>query len=305
MSESGYVYVAEQKDSPGYCKVGKTRNPDSREKNLSGSAMAQIDIVECVQVDDMDAVEKAFHAILPRKNRQGEWFNIETERVLPMLQCLKSKQQLEAPTQPSRPQKHSRSQAGSALPGKTPQAEFRQLIVDVLKGLGGRGHAKDVIAGVGERVDLRAGDLETYDSGQVVWENSVYWARQKLKEEGILKSNSKRGVWELAGRKGPRRKASGQKKHNRNQLRSALPGKTRQAEFRRPIVDVLKGLGGRGHAKDVIAGVGERVDLRAGDLETYDSGQVVWENSVYWARQKLKEEGILKPNSKRGVWELA
>ena len=123
MNESGYVYVAEQKDRPGYCKVGKTRNPDSREKNLSGSAMAQIDIVECVQVDDMDAVEKAFHAILPRTNRQGEWFNIETERVLPMLQCLKSKQQLEAPTQPSRPQKHSRSQAGSALPGKTPPIE--------------------------------------------------------------------------------------------------------------------------------------------------------------------------------------
>ena len=304
MNESGYIYVAEQKERPGFCKVGKTRAPGNREKSLPGSAMAQIDIVECVQVDDMDAVEKAFHEILPQTNRQGEWFNIKTERVLPMLRCLESKQQLEAPTQPSRPQKHSRSQAGSALPGKTPQAEFRQLIVDVLKGLGGRGHAKDVIAGVGERVDLRAGDLETNDNGSVVWEHSVHSARQKLKEKGILKPNSKRGVWELAGRKGPRRKASGQKKH-RNQPRSVLLGKTPQAEFRRLIVDVLKELGGCGHAKDVIAGVGERVDLRAGDLETYDSGSVVWENSVHWARQKLKEEDILKPNSKRGVWELA
>ena len=303
MSESGYIYVAEQKERPGFCKVGKTSDPGNREKSLPGSAMAQIDIVECVQVDDMDAVEKAFHEILPQTNRQGEWFNIKTERVLPMLRCLESKQQLEAPPQPSRPQKHSRSQAGSALPGKTPQAEFRRLIVDVLEELGGRGHTKDVIAGVGDRVDLRAGDRKTNDNGSVVWKHSVHSARQKLKEKGVLKPNSKRGVWELA-RQGPRRKASGQKKH-RNQSRSVRLGKTPQADFRKFIVDVLKELGGCGHANVVIAGVGERVDLRAGDREINDNGSVVWKNSVRWARQTLKEEGILKPNSKRGVWELA
>lgn len=84
------------------------------------------------------------------------------------------------------------------MPGKTPQAEFRQPILDVLEELGGRGRAKDVKARVGERVRLRSGDLAQYEGGQVVWEISVAWERQKLKDEGVLKSDSLRGWWELA-----------------------------------------------------------------------------------------------------------
>ena len=303
MSKAGYVYVAVQKDAFGFCKVGKTKDPVSRERTLAGSGLAQIDIVESVHVDDMSAVEDAFHVILPQTNRKGEWFNIDPERVLPMLRCLGSTQGQQSGQSEVERSHTTEPKQTSDLPGKTPQAVFRQLIVDVLDELGGRGHAKDVIARVGKRVHLRSRDLERYGSGQVIWENSVAWARQKLKDEGVLKSDSPRGWWELARRPSGRAKT---KKEERklSQTRNALPGRTPQVEFRRLVIDVLKELGGSGRAKEVTDRVGERAHLRSGDLERYGSGQVIWKNSVAWARQRLKDEGILKSDSPQGWWEL-
>ena len=305
MSKQGFIYVAVQKDVPGYCKVGQTVDPDTREKTLGGSGLAEIDIIESVLVEDMDAVEAAFHKILPPARRRGEWFNIETERVLPMLRCLgrtQEPQEREPRAKRTGQAPRNRSEATSDLSGKTPQAEFYQLIVDVLEELGGRGRAKDVTAQIGERVQLRTGDLEQYESGQVVWKISVAWARQKLKDEGILKPDSAYGWWELA--KTPSGRASSRKRRKPSQT-SGLPGTTPPAEFRQHIVDVLKELGGSGRTKDVTAHVGERVQLRSGDLERRKDGQLVWENAVAWARLKLKQEGILKSESPWGVWELA
>ena len=304
VSRPGFVYVAVQGERPGYCKVGKTEKPVRREKTLPGSSLAEIQIVESVRVDDMDAVEDAFHTILPQTMRQREWFNIETERVLPMLRCLGRPQ---ASDQRSGGRGAQPDRTTDNVPGKTPQAEFRQPILDALEELGGRGRAKDVRARVGERVRLRSGDLAQYEGGQVVWEISVAWERQKLKEEGVLKSDSPRGWWELATTRRRARDREGTKRRGaaqREPTASDLPGKTPQAAFRQPILDVLEELGGRGRAKDVRARVGERVLLRSGDFAQYEGGQVVWENSVAWARQKLKDEGILKSDSPWGWWEL-
>ena len=307
VSKQGFIYVAVQKDRPGYCKVGQTRDLATREGNLPGSSISEIDIVESVRVQDMDAVEKAFHKILPQTNRiKREWFNIETERVLPMLRCLGSTQREPRAEQSGGQVPHNPIRATSDLPGKTPQGEFRQPIVDVLEELGGSGRAKDVKARVGERVQLRSGDLEQYESGQVVWENSIAWARNTLKDEGILKADSPHGLWELATTlSGKGNSQAKDRCGRRSQTMSVRSGRTPQAEFRQPIVDVLEELGGRGRAEDVKARVGERVQLRSGDLEQYESGQVVWKNSIAWARNTLKDEGILKSDSPWGWWELA
>lgn len=309
VSRPGFVYVAVQGERPGYCKVGKTeKSVGRREKTLPGSSMVEIQIVESARVDDMDAVEDAFHTILPQTNRRGEWFNIETERVLPMLRCLGRTQERQPRTKRSGGRGAQADRTTANVPGKTPQAEFRQPILDALEELGGRGRAKDVKARVGEQVPLRSGDFAQLASGAVVWETSVAWERQKLKDEGVLKSDSPRGWWELAATRG---RAKGQGKHRRRgaaprePTASDLPGKTPQAAFRQPILDVLEELGGRGRAKDVRARVGEQVQLRSGDFAQYEGGQIVWENSVAWARQKLKDEGILKANSPWGWWELA
>ena len=309
MSKQGFIYVAVEEDRPGYCKVGQTTDLATRGRTLPGASQARVDIVEFVRVQDMDAVEKAFHKILPQTNRNKEWFNIETERVLPMLRCLGSTQREPCAEQSGGQVRHHPIRATSDLPGKTPQGEFRQPIVDVLEELGGSGRAKDVKARVGERVQLRSGDLEQYESGPVVWKNSIAWARNKLKDEGILKSDSPRGLWELAtalsDKGGKGNSQAKDRRGRRSQTRSVRSGRTPQAEFHQPIMDVLEELGGSGRAKDVTARVGERVQLRSGDLEQYENGQVVWESSVAWARNELKDEGILKADSPWGWWELA
>ena len=88
VSKQGYVYVAIDKGSPGLCKVGQTNNVAERERTLNGgSPKATIKIVKYVHVDDMDAIESAFHEILYYQAEKGEWFNIEEDRVLPMLEC--------------------------------------------------------------------------------------------------------------------------------------------------------------------------------------------------------------------------
>jgi hypothetical protein len=42
---------------------------------------------------------------------------------------------------------------------------------------------------------LRSGDFERISSGEERWRNAIGWTRQKLKEEGVLRSGSPYGVW--------------------------------------------------------------------------------------------------------------
>lgn len=78
-----------------------------------------------------------------------------------------------------------------------------------------------------------------------------------------------------------------------------------QSSFRQPIVNVLTRLGGRGRARDVLSGVEREMNLNQADRTKLGSGAVVWKNRVQWARLQLKDEGVLKPDSPHGWWELA
>ena len=261
MPKPGYVYVATDGEFPGHCKVGKTIDVEQRERTLNGSKMkATIKIVDSVWVDDMDTVEQAFHKILNHRRRDGEWFNIEKDDVLPMLECVAKPAELptqleyaqaergggrgdwheagwqmhcDGKTQAEIAEKFGVSQGavvamkkkmrsagrgnqeknrlrrstpkqvgnkGKERSGPTPQTAFREPIVDVLKELGGSGQAKDVIERVGLQMErqLSRADHKQLKSGATVWKNRVQWARMALKSEGILKSNSPHGLWELA-----------------------------------------------------------------------------------------------------------
>lgn len=92
----GYVYVLEDKNTYSQYKIGKTTNLAQRERDLQGAGPHDsFKIVESVQVDDMDAVEQAFHAILkrhlvPSERGKREWFNFTLDEVRPMLRCLEN-----------------------------------------------------------------------------------------------------------------------------------------------------------------------------------------------------------------------
>ncbi len=100
-------------------------------------------------------------------------------------------------------------------------------------------------------------------------------------------------------RKRGRQRAARRKKLRRGQ-------KTPEQTFVLPILTALEELGGSGAAAEVLDIVGR---LMAGtfnefDLSTLKTGQIRWRNTAQWARQKMKDQGLLADDSPRGIWEM-
>ncbi|MDE2734675.1 MAG: hypothetical protein OXI72_09815 [Gemmatimonadota bacterium] len=85
--------------------------------------------------------------------------------------------------------------------GGTPQEAFREPILRVLRRMGGKGRAREVVGKVGEMMGSRLEneiDQEPLSDGSPRWMNRCWWARNDLREEGKIRSDSPRGTWELS-----------------------------------------------------------------------------------------------------------
>jgi Mrr N-terminal domain len=89
-----------------------------------------------------------------------------------------------------------RAPLGSLLP----EEAYREPILLELLERGGTGSAKEITDAVGERVaeELTERDKEQLTSGDIRWRARVQFTRLRMKEDGLIKSGSKRGVWELS-----------------------------------------------------------------------------------------------------------
>jgi chorismate mutase len=84
---------------------------------------------------------------------------------------------------------------------RTDAATFRQLIIEVLKSRGGRAKVAEALEGVGERLKDKflPGDLEVRQDGKTpAWRNNAQWERLRMVHDGVLRSDSPNGVWELS-----------------------------------------------------------------------------------------------------------
>jgi hypothetical protein len=85
---------------------------------------------------------------------------------------------------------------------RTPQHVYYQPILQVLVEAGGSARSANVIAAVYPRVQhlLNAYDHEPLPSSpkETRWANAVAWARNDLRAQGLLISNSPQGVWEIS-----------------------------------------------------------------------------------------------------------
>lgn len=98
-----------------------------------------------------------------------------------------------APAPPQRRKRRGRVQ-------KLSQDAYRGPILAALRELGGSGSMAEVLDRVFEKVKgrLTEADRERLPSGtDVRWRNTAAWERFKMVEEGLLKSDSPRGTWEL------------------------------------------------------------------------------------------------------------
>ncbi|MBX3358827.1 MAG: winged helix-turn-helix domain-containing protein [Phycisphaeraceae bacterium] len=84
---------------------------------------------------------------------------------------------------------------------RTPEAAYREPILRVLQSMGGSGKAAEVLEKVGQMMKpkLQSVDFEPLASGpdNPRWRNAAQWARNTMVKEGLLKSDSPRGVWEV------------------------------------------------------------------------------------------------------------
>lgn len=84
--------------------------------------------------------------------------------------------------------------------------------------------------------------------------------------------------------------------------------KTHEEKFYDPILIALESLGGSAYSYQVIDIVHDllRDEFNEIDYQGMPSNpkEIRWVNTARWARQTLKNEGLLKKNSPHGVWEL-
>lgn len=84
---------------------------------------------------------------------------------------------------------------------KTNNTILRQLIIEALRHLGGSAPKNDVLKYMEEKLHgrLLPGDLEWREAtNDYVWQNNACWERNTMRNDGVLKAGSPRGIWELS-----------------------------------------------------------------------------------------------------------
>src|SRR5437899_253081 len=81
----------------------------------------------------------------------------------------------------------------------TAQREFYLPVLGVLRTLGGKARLADIYRLVGAELEdrLKPGDYAKVSGGELRWRNALRFVRLQLQRQGLLKSTSPRGYWEL------------------------------------------------------------------------------------------------------------
>ena len=116
---------------------------------------------------------------------QKEWDNLFSTRI---------------PRKPSKRKRVSRLERGL----RTPEDAFRRPILEILADIGGSASVSQVLDRVGEKMkDI----LNDYDRKPLLsephtirWRNNAQWCRNTMVQEGLLKADSPRGIWEISSK---------------------------------------------------------------------------------------------------------
>ncbi len=90
---------------------------------------------------------------------------------------------------------------------RTPEQEYYRPILQSLEELGGSAPLAEVLDRVHDIMSARLRDVDfqplASDPALPRWRNAAQWARNSMAREGLLKSDSPRGIWEIsdAGRR--------------------------------------------------------------------------------------------------------
>ena len=82
-----------------------------------------------------------------------------------------------------------------------PNSYYPQVVLQVLYEMGGGGATAEVLDLVHDKLayKFKSGDLEPpKPGGNIRWKNGAHWARNTLIKDGLMKTDSHRGWWELS-----------------------------------------------------------------------------------------------------------
>ncbi|WP_229053452.1 winged helix-turn-helix domain-containing protein [Aeromicrobium sp. Leaf350] len=81
--------------------------------------------------------------------------------------------------------------------------------------------------------------------------------------------------------------------------------RTATTAYRLAILEVMRDMGGRGEADEILAEVERRLAprLRDGDYEEVQ-GEARWRRAARFERKGMVEAGLIEPVIERGVWQL-
>jgi restriction system protein len=146
---------------------------------------------------------------------------------------------------------------------------------------------------------VQQGDVDALEE-EVERQKNLVNARNQLEVLQNLWPKLVRGSRLAKTSKLAERRPTPRKKRARGQI-------TPQQAYVLPILQVLEEMGGSGNVAEVVDRVGE---ILSDTLTELDLGQLAsrkqvrWRNAAAWARNKMKEEGLLADHSPFGVWEI-
>ena len=104
-----------------------------------------------------------------------------------------------APAKPE-PKKVIGRPVKSAVGKKLPQKEFREPLLRTLDAMGGGGTVDEIRKALYPRIRDRLTDADytRVTTGEERWWNAACWERSELVKDGLFRSDSSRGYWELS-----------------------------------------------------------------------------------------------------------
>jgi restriction system protein len=175
---------------------------NERVKQALESCIAELEsILSEINATIKRAIDEANYAHSQQLIQEAE----SVKRVIEQVARIKDGSPLDPTSMPARPFV-SRTVRHKRVVGAFPQKAYQVPILEALVELGGQAPVSKVLERVYEKVkhNLTPQDLQTLPSGgDVRWRNAAMWARNKLKDQGLIAANSPRGIWEItdAGRR--------------------------------------------------------------------------------------------------------
>ncbi len=156
------------------------------------------------------------------------------------------------------------------------------------------------------------------DQGSQALKKSDYERARQALEQGARLSAYRTRVRQVAGEWGqvrmtesrvvPARRPPPQAIRRQTASRLTAGLRTPVGDFRVPLLEALRGMGGRGEVDAVL----DQIEVIMRDrLNEYDlqplqaTGVIRWRNTAQWCRNDLADEGLISRDSRRGTWELS